>query len=703
DSCGIAALVLDVDTFSCADVGAPVTVTLTVSDLYGNAGIGTAQVTVLDTVAPVIQAHNDTFYLDINGLTSIVPADIDSNSFDSCGLASLTIDTANFSCLNVGTPLTVTLTGTDNNGNTDTAQATVTILDTIAPVVLAQSLTVYLDGSGQASIVPADVDSGSWDSCGIASLVLDSANFDCANAFSPVTVTLTVTDIHGNSDSAQATITVLDTALPVITCPAPIAVDNDANTCGAEVGFAFPTALDNCLIDSIVQIDQTGLDSGAIFPIGTTTLQYVAYDPSGNTDTCSFTVTVTDTTAPTISCPGDTVICDPVLNYALPTASDNCTVDSLILISGLPSGASFPVGTTVNTFVAYDPSGLTDTCSFTVTRDALPTPADAGLDTILCNADSIVLAGNVPAVGAGLWTVVNGPASLSNPAANNALATGLTEGVNQFAWTTSNGVCPSSADTVTVSVDGISSLADAGPDQNLCETGNTFLEASLPASGVGTWSLLGGDAIVNDPNDPIASVSFSLGEHILLWTVVNGVCPATTDTVIIRDNIIPTVDAGVDLSVFGGFMAQLEATVTNADSILWTPATGLNNASIANPIAQPLVSTTYTVEVSSAEGCSASDEVFIDVEDISAIPTAITPDGDGVNDFWIIEPLVNYPNAVVKVYNRLQTEVYSSIGYDQPWDGKYNGNDLPVGSYYFVIDLQDGINSAFTGTVTIIR
>jgi gliding motility-associated-like protein len=84
------------------------------------------------------------------------------------------------------------------------------------------------------------------------------------------------------------------------------------------------------------------------------------------------------------------------------------------------------------------------------------------------------------------------------------------------------------------------------------------------------------------------------------------------------------------------------------------------------------------------------------------IPTAFTPDGDGVNDTWRIRSLTDFPHCNVEIFNQWGSLVFRSSGYGTPWDGRYNGEPAPAGAYYFVIDLGDHTNK-FNGTVTIIR
>src|SRR5207245_7512880 len=109
-----------------------------------------------------------------------------------CGIANLSLDKTSFDVSNVGTN-TVTLTVTDNNGSSSTCTATVTVVDSIPPVAVCQDFTLQLDATGHATITPAQINNGSSDACGIASLSLDKTSFDCTNTGTN-TVTLTVTD-----------------------------------------------------------------------------------------------------------------------------------------------------------------------------------------------------------------------------------------------------------------------------------------------------------------------------------------------------------------------------------------------------------------------------------------------------------------------------------------------------------------------------
>src|SRR5439155_508187 len=191
------------------------TLTVTVSNT-GCTNSCQQTVTVSDSTPPNAFCKDITIQLNATGQATIVPADVDNGSSDDCGIASLSLDKTSFDCSNVGTNA-ITLTVTDVNGNSATCTATVTVIDSVAPVAVARDLTVQLDATGHATITPAQINNGSSDACGIASLSLDKTSFDCSNVGTN-TVTLTVTDNTGNSATCTATVTVLDSVPPVAVC-----------------------------------------------------------------------------------------------------------------------------------------------------------------------------------------------------------------------------------------------------------------------------------------------------------------------------------------------------------------------------------------------------------------------------------------------------------------------------------------------------
>ncbi|WP_158267635.1 gliding motility-associated C-terminal domain-containing protein [Adhaeribacter arboris] len=162
----------------------------------------------------------------------------------------------------------------------------------------------------------------------------------------------------------------------------------------------------------------------------------------------------------------------------------------------------------------------------------------------------------------------------------------------------------------------------------------------------------------------------------------------------------PVADAGSDITIEAGKSVELAGK--GGVSYQWAPAEGLSNPNIANPVAFPKQTTRYTLTVTTAEGCTATDEVIISLLPGISIPNGFTPNNDGMNDTWEIANIEKYPDCQVKIFNRWGTILYSSAGYKQPWDGTYNQQNLPVATYYYTIILKPG-EKPVSGSVTIIK
>lgn len=193
------------------------------------------------------------------------------------------------------------------------------------------------------------------------------------------------------------------------------------------------------------------------------------------------------------------------------------------------------------------------------------------------------------------------------------------------------------------------------------------------------------------------------GTHTIRYSfaAANG-CSTFADQTITVDPT-PTADAGPDKFVLeGGFISLTGKGTGNAVSYLWTPNSYVDNNRISTPRVSPPDDITYTLTVTSADGCVDRDQVFVKVLKAPKVPNAFSPNGDGINDRWIIEYLDTYPGATVDVYNRYGQLVYHSVGYNTPWDGTVNGKPLPVATYYWIINPKNG-RAQMNGSVTILR
>ncbi|RZK80025.1 MAG: gliding motility-associated C-terminal domain-containing protein [Pedobacter sp.] len=234
----------------------------------------------------------------------------------------------------------------------------------------------------------------------------------------------------------------------------------------------------------------------------------------------------------------------------------------------------------------------------------------------------------------------------------------------------------------------------------ICEGESAQLNALGGSVYTYIWSPSRGLSATDIAN-PIASPTETT---IYTVTASNGSCNSVAQvTVTVYKN--PMANAGPDKKVLLGKSIGLDGSNTgDQTTFYWTPTTGLDDPSKINPIASPIENTTYTLTVVSALGCAtAIDQVFVRVFEKVVVPTSFSPNGDGVNDFWNITAIETYAKPKVSIMNRYGELVFESTSYyEKPWNGKYKNQDVPVGVYYYVINLEDD-TPPLSGSVTVIR
>ena len=228
----------------------------------------------------------------------------------------------------------MTLTVTDNSGNTATATATITVQDKTAPVINANTpLTLTLDATGNVTLSVSDVENGSTDNCSISTKVLSKTSFTCANVGSN-TVTYTVTDASGNASTTNISVTVQDKTAPVLSVNSTVTLSLDATgkaTLTVAAVEKAPGSKDNCGITSQV-LSKTAFDCN---DIGNNTVTYTVSDASGNTSTAVITVTVQDVAAPTAKAKNVTLTLNAIGSATLAASdvdngsTDNCGIKTL--------------------------------------------------------------------------------------------------------------------------------------------------------------------------------------------------------------------------------------------------------------------------------------------------------------------------------------------------------------------------------------
>ena len=165
------------------------------------------------------------------------------------------------------------------------------------------------------------------------------------------------------------------------------------------------------------------------------------------------------------------------------------------------------------------------------------------------------------------------------------------------------------------------------------------------------------------------------------------------------------VDAGEDKLIELGESVVLDGS--GISNPVWTPETFLSFTETFTPTSTPTETTTYFLSVTNGN-CVLTDEMIVKIKKLITIPSGFTPNNDDVNDIWEIVNISQYPNNSVVIYNRAGQQVFKTTGYNivnNHWDGTNDGKELPVSTYFYVIDLRNGggDDSIFKGALTIIR
>lgn len=355
------------------------------------------------------------------------------------------------------------------------------------------------------------------------------------------------------------------------------------------------------------------------------------------------------------------------------------TIDTIPAASNLNSNYTICVNDTVNvsglTINNASPNGWSTTGNGTlqnmggITPQYIPSLADAGTTVLLtynvisnnsCSPQS--LTGTIGIVVAPIPVALAGSSATicANGTEINIPGTQALNGI--ISWTTTgNG---SLSDTTVLSPTYTTTLADTG-DTLLFTMTVTDTSCTNPLSDTAQFQLF---------VDPI------------------GINPAIN------------AFAGQDVTIGLGDSIQLEATGVAITTWNWSPGSELNDSTIFNPIASPIDSTAFILTVYDINGCIDTDTLLVNVIPISDffIPNLFSPNGDGSNDFWEIPKLPYYPNTLVTIINREGMEVYRNANYDNSWDGKYDGKELPEATYYYYIKLATN-DKVYKGAVTILR
>jgi gliding motility-associated-like protein len=339
--------------------------------------------------------------------------------------------------------------------------------------------------------------------------------------------------------------------------------------------------------------------------------------------------------------------------------------------------------------------------------------AEAGLNFDVCNETTTLLNATPSAFGAtGIWTQTPLQSGMGvvivDPSDPNSMVTGL-EANNEyiFTWTLSNAGCGEiSSDEVIVFVEENDETAFAGDDFVSCGDGETQLNAAVPESGTGTWSVNDPDIIFVDINDPqTIAQGLQTGFYTFTWTLDNGACGVTFDETEVEYELAP---AAIDDEFTVDYASSANFNVLTNDLfdgpvnvvVLLNPSNGtvenLGNGVLeytANSSFRGTDEFTYQVCSQACEDVCSEATVSLRIgDDVECVaPTIFTPNNDGVNDAFIVPCFAtgNYPQNEVSIFNQWGDVVFHASPYFNDWEGTYDGQDLPVGTYYYVVKFNN--------------
>jgi gliding motility-associated-like protein len=677
------------------------------SDMCGNYSDFVQNITVKDTIAPIFTAPNAiTLYSNstcsYNASVSVT-GDV-TNENDNCseGIQATFSDVVSTGSCQGSKIITRTWHLVDACGNTAAdQQQIITILDTIAPVIstTSGSLNANLqcsDASGLAAALA--MHPNATDNCGglpMMHLISDNTlvNPDCAGSYVRTRI-WNFTDACANtSPYFTQVITVSDNTAPQFTAPSNITIYTTA-ACTYNASAAFTGDVnnesDNC--STGLQATYTDVVSG-----GACAGSYVITRTWHLVDDCDNaasnqiqTITVSDTIAPVISCPqninvaNEPTLCGANVTVAQPTFSDNCSNVTVVNSINQTANASgfYPVGTTVVEWTATDACGNTASCQMTVTVNdteapVIECPADISTCSLPVNLGTPVVSDNC------------GIESVTNNAPQS-----FTSGTTIITWTVTDIHGNIATCDQTVNLANISASA-SGTSNLTCFDSNDGIIIVTASNGKApyTYSLNGSTPQSSNEFINLAAGTYNITVIDAMQCIANtGMSienrePLSTDAIVNNANCIGRNTGEIRLSVSGGTMPY---------QYNWS--NGSTDQNLEN-----LDAGDYAVTITDANGCELKYTEAIIPENQNVplvINNAFSPNGDGINDYWVIKNIELYPGSELVVLNRWGNEIYTTKDYANNWDG----SNLSEGTYLYILNvIMCGETQSISGYITLVR
>ncbi|HYF68906.1 MAG TPA: HYR domain-containing protein [Ohtaekwangia sp.] len=666
------------------------TVTYTATDHAGNKSTCSFNVLVKDQTPPVITGCPSDITLTANAAckasgTWSVPV-----ATDNCTTITLSSTHAPGAIFSLGTT-TITYTATDGAGNKSTCSFNVVVKDDIKPAVIqpiTSDIQALATESGKASVTwPAP--SGT-DNCSAVS-VSSTHNPGTLFPIGTTLVTYTITDVANNKSYNTFNVIVKDEIAPLITgCINDITLTANA-TCAARANWTHPIATDN---SGNVTVTRSH-NPGTYFPLGTTTVVYIAKDASGNTSTCSFNIIVEDKTKPVIiGCPSTITAtanasCEAMVNWTAPTASDNCSVT---MTSTHQPGTVYPIGTTQVKYTATDGSGNSSTCSFNVIVEDNLAPVVTGCPT------DIVIDANTACAASVSWAepaVVDCEPVITTQSHHPGDIFAIGETIVTYTFKDESENLSSCTFKVVVK-DHLAPVFTNCPNDITVDSDQT-------CSATAIWNepqaLDNCNTVVSITSSHSPGETFPIGITQVIYTATD----AAGNTAVCEFNVIVRNKTAPVLSGCPPADINVEADDSGQALVDWMPPTATTDCGTVTltsshepgyfPVGSTLVEYQAIDDAGTMVTCSFRVHVSYGMVSVAQV---VTPDGNGVNDDWILSNIEKYKTNRVTVVDRWGSVIFTAVGYNNDnvvWKGQnQEGGMVPTGTYYYTLSVEMGKN-----------
>ncbi|MEM9857792.1 MAG: gliding motility-associated C-terminal domain-containing protein [Bacteroidota bacterium] len=627
----------------------------------------------------------------------------------------------------VGTTLYTVISLTDADGCTGSVSGVASI--NVNPIPILQVVPTASSAcnpfNGELDLTVSGAGTVNYDITGEENFNFDAPSTQIFIGLAPGDYTVTATDIATLCTSAPFNVTIDDTSdRPSVDAgEATLVCEGDgvsltATPSGGDGNYTF-------LWDNASTLDNPTAQSPVVSPTVTTTYGVTVTDGFGCESDQSFVlVTVSpEFESVTLNNAGATTICE----------GESTTLEAVMLGGTGPYDFTLSDGTNVNDYVSGSPITVSPTStttytissiqddfscsvgsingSITVTVDQAPSQATVGADDTTCDPTYPDLSGNIPAVGTGLWTTTSS-ANIANPASPTTGVSNLPFGTSEFTWTITNGVCTESNNS-TISITRTPPPSGTGVIQGETELCSDAQNVTYTLSGIAdaseyTWRLPSGfsaNSLVT--TQPSITVNLDNGQAGIVKVVPSNDC-GDVEVTVLNVSIIQAAEVTIIVPEElkpGQEIPFTFSTTVGLSQTNWSFGDGGSSTS-ANPVHVYDQAGNYTVELvfQNDDGCTGTTSLAITVvpRETVSIKNAITPNGDGQNDFLTVEGILDYPDNKVTLFDRWGVEVASFNGYTNDWDLIISGDYIPAGNYICIVELPE-IGETVKRSVTVIK